>query len=412
MSVEEYIGLPGDLISSSDAHVEACKAGGLPWLWPELQRESLKQAVRCEFCGAVRSLVSQTHAPLPGKSPDRVLLVLACVSNACSGAPHAFAAVRCQRNVSSTTAPVQQPEDPGVSEWATVTWGSSSHGGITDASTAPPPSKSELDFGDLLAGLDKLAVSNVATQEPASMGMPGVAQQVEPPVAALENEVICAVTGPVLPEFWIGFRRVNSSQSWACSDDSHIQQLLQDYQQNAAASERAGSTTANGEQYEKTDAHTKFLEKLSLHPSQCIRYGWGMQPLWPAANVPQPGCCNQCGAACVPELQLLAPMWHFMEESLTWYDGVSYVAPDHLDASVLARPDWDWEAVVVFTCSVSCQAGTDPVCIVHEQVAAFNLVSPPGQGNDLNTIERLHAALSSEPGHADAEVWNPPATAP
>lgn len=89
-------------------------------------------------------------------------------------------------------------------------------------------------------------------------------------------------------------------------------------------------------------------------------------------------------------------MWYFMEESLNWYDGMSYKAPDSLDAGVLNRSDWDWEAVLIFTCSSSCTIGTDAVCIAQERVVAFNLASPSGPGGDLTAVGRLDGALVSE----------------
>jgi len=93
-----------------------------------------------------------------------------------------------------------------------------------------------------------------------------------------------------------------------------------------------------------------------------------------------------------------------MEETVTWYDGITFRAPDQLDTSVLSHCTWDWEAVLVSTCSLSCQKGSAAICIAQEHISAFNLASSPGQAGDVATVDRLNAALQSGPSLPDAEV--------
>lgn len=129
-----------------------------------------------------------------------------------------------------------------------------------------------------------------------------------------------------------------------------------------------------------------------------------MRYTWPTKDVPQPGRCKYCGAAQVPELQVLSPMWHFMLDAATWYDGVWYTAPDRLSTSVLNTPSWDWEVVILFTCSDSCHVGADDVCVAVEEVSAFNLATLPGHICDQGQIERMNAAVSSDAGWSEADA--------
>ena len=138
-----------------------------------------------------------------------------------------------------------------------------------------------------------------------------------------------------------------------------------------------------------------------------------MQSMWPAEDVPQGGRCMYCGAERVPEVLVLSPMWHFMEEAATWYDGIAYTAPGRLDATVLSHSTWDWEIVLVFTCSESCQAGGESVCLAVEQVAAYNLASLPGTMCDPAAIERMNGAVAwdGDAGLGEAETVDTAAAA-
>ena len=211
----------------------------------------------------------QVHAPLRDKSTDRVILLFVCTSDACCGAPHAFSAIRCQKQIKTHGA------DSGPSAVVSNTPQQDFYGGSTDSIDASSSSMARpaqgLDFSDLLADMDKLAVSNASPLPPAAVQEPAIQRHSKMPAAVPQPAIICPAIAPVLPEFWIGFRRVDESHASASSDDAHIQRLLQEYQNDAAAAELPASIYGNGEHYEKTDPHTKFLERLSRHPTQCVR---------------------------------------------------------------------------------------------------------------------------------------------
>lgn len=211
----------------------------------------------------------QVHAPLQIKSaPERILLVFVCTSEACSGSPHAFVAIRCQKAPAAEHHEPQQQADGGHARWGTVTWGA------TGAASAQPAQDAVLDFGDLLADMDKLALRSAPVAQPAAAAPQPPAELGGPPSAPAQDSIICENSAVVLPEFWIGFRRVDAAQAAGRSEEAHVRQLLQEYQLSAASTaDSSCATAAAGEHYEKTDPHTKFLEKLARHPHQCVRYG-------------------------------------------------------------------------------------------------------------------------------------------
>jgi Programmed cell death protein 2, C-terminal putative domain len=103
-----------------------------------------------------------------------------------------------------------------------------------------------------------------------------------------------------------------------------------------------------------------------------------MPLLWPGEAQPAFPRCPRCGAARRLELQLMAPMWHFMDESLAWYREADHDRPKRLDATVLEHPEWDWLTVAVATCAASCHAGPERHAVVEEVVVGFNLLHGAG----------------------------------
>lgn len=210
----------------------------------------------------------QIHAPLPAKEfPERILLIFVCTTDACSGAPHAFVAIRCQRKPAANQSTPQLQHAHSPAEWGTVTWGATANG------SASQPQGLGLDFGDLMAEMDQLVLSggNSKATVPSEPSAP--TQQAAAQKPRTHDVIIVQSTAAVLPEFWIGFRRAGNREGNGGSDEAHIQQLLQQYQRDAATTAEASSSgSAAGEEYEKSDPHTKFLEKLAQHPSQCVRY--------------------------------------------------------------------------------------------------------------------------------------------
>jgi hypothetical protein len=97
-----------------------------------------------------------------------------------------------------------------------------------------------------------------------------------------------------------------------------------------------------------------------------------LRALWPGeGGLPDAGACPLCGGPCSAELQVLSPMWHYMEEVASWHSEYRPTsrAPE---TSIFQHKDWDWASVVVQTCDNSCHVGDESWCVAQERVVAFN----------------------------------------
>jgi hypothetical protein len=117
-----------------------------------------------------------------------------------------------------------------------------------------------------------------------------------------------------------------------------------------------------------------------------------MTPLWPEDELPDGGRCQHCGAHRTLELQILSPLWHFMEETLRWYEDNPALKPGNVDAKVLQHPTWDWEAVAVLTCEANCMAGGQQWFVAEEAAAGFNLMHR--EGPNLQRLMQLSAFIA------------------
>jgi len=97
------------------------------------------------------------------------------------------------------------------------------------------------------------------------------------------------------------------------------------------------------EQYEHPEddvrAWLKFRKRIERSPSQCVRYCLGDKPLWISSQLPSLADipeCALCGAARVPELQLMPPL---------------LLCLSRRDSALVAM---DWGTVTVYSCPYSC----------------------------------------------------------
>jgi hypothetical protein len=115
-----------------------------------------------------------------------------------------------------------------------------------------------------------------------------------------------------------------------------------------------------------------------------------MQLLWPTASPPDFGVCSHCGTRRDAELQLMAPLWHFVEECIPWYEQLSTPVPEGLATAFLQHPEWDWVTVAVGTCPKSCHVGHEAWSVVKESCVGFNLMraasKPPKRLEELSNV--------------------------
>lgn len=101
----------------------------------------------------------------------------------------------------------------------------------------------------------------------------------------------------------------------------------------------------------------------------------GAALVWPAEEAPSFPPCPHCGEQRALELQVMAPLWHYFEECLPWYDGLATPRPEGLCTDVLQQPQWDWLTVAVATCPESCEEQGVAVSIREEAAAGYNLLA-------------------------------------
>ena len=81
---------------------------------------------------------------------------------------------------------------------------------------------------------------------------------------------------------------------------------------------------------------------------------WGGTPLWPKKQKPSPGPCLHCGAQQVFEMQILAPLMHFLEETCTWALDDQQDCSSQIEIAMQALLSWQWLTIAVFSCSNGC----------------------------------------------------------
>lgn len=192
-----------------------------------------------------------------------------CLNASCCSSASAFRAVRCQLRPDFDSE--RQSSQPGTvgETFGAVTWGK-----VADTPQEGNIKQSEStalnDFSDLMSQMNDLEVQPAATTK-TSHKANGAAQQKTAAAKPSRREGINLSVGPELPGFKVRFEPSRSARANGL-DDEYIQQLLRDYEQEAATalSEDAGSLIA--ESYEETDAFTQFVEDMAEAPYQCSRY--------------------------------------------------------------------------------------------------------------------------------------------
>ena len=315
---------------------------------------------------AYTPLVASALSP-PGVEDlsERYLYLFACLAPACRNTGEAWRAVRAQRPAAPApvAAPAPAAATPAPASPIHVDWGGAADDWGGDAAL---PGAADADLGVLTEQLDAaLAVSASSA-----------ARQRRPPAAGAASARPRPAHTPrpapaphTLPEFYLlacaepeeegagaGLERVSA----------RAQELALAYQQHGggggggAGGEEpdvsgGGEEAWAGEEYERPSvrgvsrAQLKFQKRLRRCPQQCVRYGAASQPLWPSERRPAPPPCPRCRGPRRFELQLMAPLIHFLGEGIA--------APQHGPALEEALLDWDWATAVLCSCARSCYAG-------------------------------------------------------
>ena len=94
---------------------------------------------------------------------------------------------------------------------------------------------------------------------------------------------------------------------------------------------------------------------------------WGGLPLWPKKTKPTPCQCVHCGAHQVFEMQILAPLMHFLEETCGWLLDEEHDCTEQIESAMQVLSNWQWLTVAVFSCPNACQANTHSTSAVGRQ---------------------------------------------
>lgn len=119
---------------------------------------------------------------------------------------------------------------------------------------------------------------------------------------------------------------------------------------------------------------------------------------WPEAARPAAGRCGRCRRERVLELQVMSPIWHFMEEGAEWYDAASASPALELGVSALRAPMWDWLTIAVFVCPAACLPPGDAewACAEEGTVACHGARVADAGGLPGVRLPSRSAASSSE----------------
>ena len=98
------------------------------------------------------------------------------------------------------------------------------------------------------------------------------------------------------------------------------------------------------------------VDNTSRHYLYFFVCSWGGTPLWPKKQKPIPGSCIRCGAKRVFEMQILAPLMHFLEETCTWMLDDDHDCSGQIELAMQVLSNWQWLTVAVFSCSNECHA--------------------------------------------------------
>ncbi|ETW08989.1 hypothetical protein, variant [Aphanomyces invadans] len=330
------LGIPAKDVRVDETCPYTAKLGGIP-AWFNAANSIPDSQLHCPQCHNSLYLVAQIYAPV---TTPRSLYIFGCNSAKCVTVPNSWRVFRfqvddteqskpaapesttthCVAPNSSTWGRGDSDDDSDDDNWSSIggsTWGSN----VTTATC-------DIDLEALLNARDNAIAQSTKRMQP---------QQPSATKAEVPSTVAGEVDEPIAtrPHFASIFLNVDDEPAVSGTEKfTHETQLLNAYladEEKENASEVArlrnilknkpsdSPTTSDGgvgdhaESYERTPLRDKlflrFQKRVKRSPSQCLRYNYGGEPLWPSpppANLVVPNC--QCGEARVFELQVRTPV--------------------------------------------------------------------------------------------------------
>ncbi|KAH9325108.1 hypothetical protein KI387_005286, partial [Taxus chinensis] len=362
------LGMPGPWAEENceDSDHYTTKIGGLPG-WSISPEEINLELIKCGVCGGDLALVAQVYAPLDTDSihiEERTLYIFGCPLPNCGISPLSWHTLRVQKRILIA----ESPQFGGVSGNSILESSTPTHGdmiGINGQeqelnsnvdewweddtwrhSTNGEDSNGALDMQELgraLLEAGYMAAHPTEGQNEGSHPVVGESSQ--------DEADILDISLPVLPCFYI-YAQIESQPS----HDSRVVSTWHtsmDYQgRQSYDAEDAPEETWEGEEYEHAmvlnvdRTYLKFKKRLDWYPEQCIRYGFGGQPLLANKDRGDPGVCALCGGPRVYEMQLMPPLLYYLQQACKDSE------------SLYAVNNWEWLTLFVYTCAQSCSRAT------------------------------------------------------
>ena len=352
--------------------------GGAP-----LALEPLPALSPCPQCSLELTFVCQVFAPV---EVPRALHVFACLRAGCCSL-RSWVVVRSQQQQGTHALPHEQTL--AASQKPATSSSAAKHVTAWTASSAQAVTVDDLE--SMLAALEA-GEEEEAEKPPASAPKP----------AALPAPSPKPAKAPLCVELDIIHE---PDHSVAAPSSRHVDELLARYRENDSDNEEsdgqahgvgleeaAARTTGHGAKASRVAAKRKgnssrgdqfekekdeklppalkhliqFQERISLAPSQCVRYDYGGDPCLPvvvSAGTLRPPPCESCGAPRAFELQLVPQVLVVLDRVLSQGEVDASCTSDHDGTRAVAALDSDFSSVLVYSCSASCTTGRMEHCV-------------------------------------------------
>ncbi|OQR98594.1 hypothetical protein ACHHYP_08345 [Achlya hypogyna] len=347
------LGLPAKEVVVDDTCPYTAKLGGLPAYYDPETSVPYEDLV-CPRCDHQLFLVAQVYAPV---TTDRTLYIFGCNSIKCTTTPNSWRALRYE----STTVedePVEAVPPPAPA--ATTGWGDDDDDdddwGDVGGSTWGAPSMAatpSVDLEALLQARDTAMETKVTMTKAKTVATVAVPASNRPHFPAISLHVEEEPASSGVERFQHETQLLNAyfaeEEKENAQDVARLKSMLHAKTDVVAPS---GDGDGGGESYERTPLREKLLlrfqKRMKRAPTQCLRYHYGGDPLWPSPppKIDVPPCV--CGQARVFELQLVPTTNYFLKVE-------KYAHETTGDGAALVHEgSMDWQTVLVWSCPASC----------------------------------------------------------
>ncbi|KAG2196925.1 hypothetical protein INT47_005149 [Mucor saturninus] len=407
------LGIPdGEIKDDTDAYIT--KLGGLP-VWLDPQTPPSTKVCTCRICGEAMYLIFQSYVPLPDSPYHRVLYVWGCNKRSCMRKDGSFSVIRSHVVDPAYLKAQRQKEEEkrrkeekkkAATEAAMANhqkfqlgdvWGNATGFGSGNAGTgfgmkkAPATPFGATPFGTVPSATTPFGATpfgttpfGTTTKTAASVVAGGKGHQPKKKTTVDEKALMEKMSGltvdPIedtlsLPHFpghylYIDEERTDNYDAMGIDMSRYKEYLDMEKDLMMDVEETWG-----GETYEKQHLprgvdkqFKKFTERVECAPSQCVRYGFGAQPLFYGSLQPQQqekmtAPCPYCRGPRVFEFQLMPNVLSILpttDYATKEQDSVGKGKVKNIDTKTVLE-SWnvgmEFGTILVFVCQKDCHPG-------------------------------------------------------